>query len=131
VKSISEVRTWISSPHSESDIKKKFAEALHKCAVIETSEMKPEFLNYNGFEYIAFENKNDLLLSQIKDKIKTIPKPISIKILPEKINFKSYTVLQFERPVESSENGFYLGNEEKAINHEHGFFISELNNKLI
>lgn len=84
MKSISEVRTWISSPHSESDIKKKFAEALHKCAVIETSEMKPEFLNYNGFEYIAFENKNDLLLSQIKDKIKTIPKPISIKILPEK-----------------------------------------------
>ena len=67
MKSISEVRTWISSPHSESDIKKKFAEALHKCAVIETSEMKPEFLNYNGFEYIAFENKNDLLLSQIKD----------------------------------------------------------------
>ena len=59
MKSISEVRTWISSPHSGSDIKKNFAEALHKCAVIETSDMKPEFLNYNGFEYIAFENKNN------------------------------------------------------------------------
>lgn len=128
MKSISEVRTWISSPHSQSDIKKKFAEALHKCAVIETSEMKPEFLNYNGFEYIAFENKNDLLLSQIKDKIKTIPKPISIKILAERINSRPYTVLQFERPVESSENGFYLGSQEKG---NHGSFIPELSNKLI
>jgi len=95
VKSISEVRTWISSPHSESELKKKFTEALHKCAVIETSDMKPEFVNYNGFEFIAFENKNDLLLSQIKEKIQSLPQTVSIKILAEQINFKLYTVLQY------------------------------------
>lgn len=73
-----------------------YADALHKCAIIETSEMKAEFIRYVGFELIAFENTDAQLLNKINQELAENPylKEL-VKVRGEQIDSKPYTVVQF------------------------------------